>query len=122
MYIVNKDFHFSAAHYVSSLPEGHPCRRMHGHNYVVSVEMRSSNLNENGFVRDIKELEDFNKYLNDSFDHRLLNDVLPEGQVSTEHLAKHFYEWCSSRWPEVSAVRVQETPKIWAEYRPDQRS
>ena len=117
MYIVCKEFHFSAAHFVESLEDGHPCKRMHGHNYQVAVEMRSDSLNEHGFIRDIKELNALRDYIDETFDHRLLNDVLG-AQVSTEHLAKHFYDWCKERWPETAAVRVQETPKIWAEYRP----
>ena len=118
MYTISKEYHFSAAHHVPALEDDHPCKRMHGHNYIVSIEMRSETLNEAGFVRDIKELDTFKAYLDDNFDHRLLNDVVEKDQVSTEHLAKHFFDWCKSRWPEVTAVRVQETPKIWAEYRP----
>ena len=117
MYIVCKSFHFSAAHHVPALEDGHPCKRMHGHNYEVHVEMRSETLNKAGFVRDIKELDELKKYIDENFDHRLLNDIVGD-QVSTECLAKHFFDWCKSRWPEVVAIRVQETPKIWAEYRP----
>ena len=117
MYTISKEYHFSAAHYVPALPDDHPCKRMHGHNYTVSIEMRSEELNEAGFVRDIKELDEFKNYLDDNFDHRLLNDVVEQDRVSTEYLARHFFDWCKEKWPEVSAVRVQETPKIWAEYR-----
>ncbi|MDX1738064.1 MAG: 6-carboxytetrahydropterin synthase, partial [Alphaproteobacteria bacterium] len=39
-------------------------------------------------------------------------------QVTAERMAKHLYDWCAARWEEVSAVRVSETPKTWAEYRP----
>jgi len=38
--------------------------------------------------------------------------------VTSEVLAQHFYNWCKSRLPETVAVRVSETPKTWAEYRP----
>ncbi|MBC7740342.1 MAG: 6-carboxytetrahydropterin synthase, partial [Candidatus Saccharibacteria bacterium] len=38
--------------------------------------------------------------------------------VTSEVLAQHFYDWCKSRLPETVAVRVSETPKTWAEYRP----
>ncbi len=117
MYIISKSFHFSAAHHVPALKDGHPCKRMHGHNYEVHVEMSSETVNEAGFVRDIKDLDTFKRYIDDNFDHRLLNDVVGDDKVSTECLAKHFYDWCKARWPEVRAVRVQETPKIWAEYR-----
>jgi hypothetical protein len=29
-----------------------------------------------------------------------------------------FYDWCVEKWPETTAVRVKETPKTCAEYRP----
>jgi 6-pyruvoyltetrahydropterin/6-carboxytetrahydropterin synthase len=37
---------------------------------------------------------------------------------SAENLARFLYEFSAERWPEVAAVRVSETPKTWAEYRP----
>jgi 6-pyruvoyltetrahydropterin/6-carboxytetrahydropterin synthase len=33
-------------------------------------------------------------------------------------MARYFYNWCRQRWPETSAVRVKETPKTCAEFRP----
>ncbi|TIL33265.1 MAG: 6-carboxytetrahydropterin synthase QueD, partial [Mesorhizobium sp.] len=50
--------------------------------------------------------------------HRHLNDVLGHEKVTAECLARHFYEWCKARLPQTAAVRVSETPKTWAEYRP----
>jgi len=43
---------------------------------------------------------------------------LGDDGVTTEHLAHHLYHWCHARWPETCAVRVSETPRTWAEYRP----
>ena len=118
MYIITKEFHFSASHYLPSLPEGHPCTRMHGHNYIVIVELQSETLNEHGFVREYAELNQLKEYIDDKFDHRLLNEVLDDTTVSSECLAKHFYDWCAERWPETTAVKIIETPKVTAEYRP----
>jgi 6-pyruvoyltetrahydropterin/6-carboxytetrahydropterin synthase len=47
-----------------------------------------------------------------------LNDVLGDDCVTAERMAKHLFDWCRARWPEVTAVKVSETPKTWAEYRP----
>lgn len=91
---------------------------MHGHNYIVEVELRSPTLNEVGFVRDYRELDALKVYIDDTFDHNHLNDVLGDDHVTAEQIAKHFYDWCKAKWPEVSAVRVRETPKSCAEYRP----
>ncbi len=118
MYTISKEYHFSASHVLHGLSDDHPCSRLHGHNYVVEVELCSETLNESGFVRDYNELNALKVYIDSEIDHRHLNDVLGENETSAEKIARHFYEWCKARWPEVSAVRVKETPKTCAEYRP----
>ncbi|MEM7293763.1 MAG: 6-carboxytetrahydropterin synthase QueD [Pseudomonadota bacterium] len=118
MFRIRKEFHFSASHQLLGLPDDHPCARLHGHNYVVTVELVANKLNEHGFVRDYRDLDAFKQYLHDEFDHRHLNDVLGDSGTTAERMAETLFEWCHSRWPEVSAVTVSETPKSWAEYRP----
>ncbi|MEM8774896.1 MAG: 6-pyruvoyl tetrahydropterin synthase family protein [Pseudomonadota bacterium] len=118
MYRITKEFHFSASHQLMGLRDGHPCAQLHGHNYIVEVELSSETLDPVGFVRDYRDLGELKTYIDDEIDHRHLNDVVGDNAVSTEQIAKHFYDWCVARWPEVSAVRVSETPKTWAEYRP----
>ena len=119
MYRITKRFEFSASHQLGGLPDEHPCARLHGHNYIVEVELQASELNAVGFVRDYRDLSAFKRYLDDTFDHRHINDVLGHDRATAETLARHFFEWCFERFPETSAARVSETPKTWAEYRPD---
>ncbi|MEL7257124.1 MAG: 6-carboxytetrahydropterin synthase QueD [Pseudomonadota bacterium] len=118
MYRITKEFHFSASHQLHGLPDDHQCARLHGHNYIVEIEMQAEALNAHGFVRDYLDLGELKRYIDDNLDHRHLNDILGDDAVTAERMAKHFYDWCKSRWPEVSAARVSETPKTWAEYRP----
>ena len=118
MYRISKEFHFSASHQLFGLADDHPCSRLHGHNYTVVVELSSTELNEHGFVRDYRELDTFKEYLHNEVDHRHLNDVFGIDATTAEQLAKTFYDWCKSYWPEVSAVSISETPKSNAEYRP----
>lgn len=118
MYTITKDYHFSASHELKNLPADHPCYRLHGHNYIVRIELSAEKLNAYGFVRDYRELDALKTYIDEEVDHRHLNDVLGDDAVTAEQIARHFYEWCKARWPEVSAVAVSETPKTWAEYRP----
>lgn len=117
MYTISKEYHFSASHALPQLPEGHPCHRLHGHNYVVEVELQSQSLDEYGFVKDYRALDALKTYIDDHFDHRHLNDILGDNSVTAEQIAKHFYDWCKAQWPQVAAVRVRETPKSCAEYR-----
>ncbi len=117
MYRISKEFHFSASHQLAHLPADHQCARLHGHNYVVVVELASDQLNSDGFVRDYHELSFLKAYIDEVFDHRHLNDVLSVPSTA-ENMARHFYDWCRARWPETLAVKISETPKTWAEYRP----
>lgn len=118
MYTISKRFAFSASHVIGGLPAEHPCSRLHGHNYEVEVVLRSDALDQVGFVRDYRELSALKQHIDDTVDHRHLNDVLGHDRTTAEVLCKWFYDWCKDRWPEVVAVRVSETPRTWAEYRP----
>lgn len=117
MYRITKEFHFSASHHLTHLPDEHPCSHIHGHNYIVVVELAAKDLEDGAFIRDYKELDPLKRYIDEKFDHKHLNDVL-NAPTSAEVLCKHFYDWCKERWDETSAVRVSETPKTWAEFRP----
>lgn len=118
MFEISKQFAFSASHKLEGLGDDHPCARLHGHNYVVELVLGGVELSDVGFVRDYRDLDLFKAYLDETFDHRHLNDVLGHGHTTAEVLAKFFYDWAVAQWSEVVAVRVSETPKTWAEYRP----
>ena len=117
MYTITKQFSFSASHILEHLPDGHPCARLHGHNYIVELALQSTELNADGFVRDYNELSPFKNFIDGKLDHRHLDDVI-DGSSTAENLARFLYDFAKGMWPEVVAVRVSETPKTWAEYRP----
>jgi 6-pyruvoyltetrahydropterin/6-carboxytetrahydropterin synthase len=118
MFTITKEFNFSASHQLLGLPAEHPCARLHGHNYLVELELSSETLNQYGFVRDYRELDAFKRYLDEEIDHRHLNEVFATDFVTAEYLARTFFTWCKTRWPEIAAVRVGETSRTRAEYRP----
>ncbi len=118
MYRITKEFHFSASHQLCALPDDHPCARMHGHNYIVEVELAAAELNENGFVIDYRELKPLKNWIDEKLDHRHLNEVFGHDMITSEYMAKVIFDFCLARWSQTSAVRISETPKTWAEYRP----
>jgi len=115
MYRISKQFHFSASHILADLPAGHPCSRLHGHNYVVEISLAALVLDAYGFVVDYAALNRFRRILDEELDHRHLNDLLPVPPTA-ENLAYYLYRRAAEIWPEVVAVRVSETPATWAEY------
>jgi len=117
MYIIRKEFAFSASHMLEGLPIEHPCSRLHGHNYVITVELELATLNRVGFVTDYRELEPIKKYIDEKFDHRNLNDVMTQNPTA-ENIAKLIYNMFKPQFPNLSAVEVSETPKTTARYTP----
>jgi len=120
MFAVSKRFAFSASHVLEGLGADHPCSRLHGHNYEVEVIAESDELDHRGFVVDFAELDPVKGWIDATLDHRHLNDVL-EGQPSAEAIARHVFEWCAAHLDlaaPVVAIRVWETPRAFAEYRP----
>jgi len=116
MYQITKQFTFSASHVLKGLRDGHPCGRLHGHNYIIEVVLGGGVLNSVGFLVDYGDLAPLKEWLDSEFDHRHLNDVMGEVQPSAENIAKFIFDFCKQRWPQTKAVRVSETPKTWAEY------
>jgi 6-pyruvoyltetrahydropterin/6-carboxytetrahydropterin synthase len=116
MNTISKEFHFSASHILLGLSGGHPCGRMHGHNYVLRVFLRGE-LNIHGFVVDYRDLEPIKKYVDDELDHRHLNDVFAM-QPTVENMSKAIYEMFVDRFPQLVAVEMSETPKTLCRYEP----
>lgn len=122
-FAIGKRFSFEASHVLTAVPEGHKCRRLHGHNYEVEVECRADDLDERGMVVDYFDLAPVKALIDDRLDHRHLNDVI-EGEPTAERLAWWiFRELRAGVLPgpiadRLTAVRVHETPRTWAEYRP----
>ena len=122
MFTISKEFSFSASHTLAELPEGHPCLRLHGHNYVVELVLAAEELDPSGFVVDYLDLKCVGAAIDDRLDHRHLNDVMP-GPTSAEGIARYIFDMAREVLPgpaasRLVAVRVGETPKTCAEFRP----
>ncbi|GHT61067.1 6-carboxy-5,6,7,8-tetrahydropterin synthase [Bacteroidia bacterium] len=117
MYKISKQFSFSASHILDLLAKDHPCARMHGHNYVITIHLKSNDLDEHGFVKDYNTLKIVEKYIEETLDHRHLNDVIP-GHPTSENIAGFIYKRFKPEIPELYAVEVSETPKTSCIYEP----
>lgn len=116
-FVIGKTFKFAASHVLAGLPEGHQCGRLHGHNYAVWLELNATDLDATGFVYDFGELAPFKAYIDESFDHRHLNDQM-DGNPTAENLARHLFDIAHRLFGrKVSAVTVWETATCWASYR-----
>lgn len=118
MYRIAKRFDFSASHQLTHLPPAHQCARLHGHNYSLELVFESTGLDQRGFIVDYGELDVVKEVIHQRFEHRHLNDVLEGPEATTaENLAFLFYMTFKPQFPALTAARVSETGKTWAEYR-----
>jgi len=117
MYRISKQFTFSASHVLDQLPDRHPCSRIHGHNYLVTIHLQSEKLSDYGFVKDYSDLKFVKEYLDNTLDHHHLNDVMPY-HPTAENIARYLFEIFSGKLPELYAVEVSETPNTKAVYEP----
>lgn len=115
MFKISKEFHFSASHRLDHLPEEHPCHRLHGHNYIIIIELYSPTLNKIGFVKDYRELDFIKKWIDDNLDHRHLNDIFPVAPTA-EYMAEYLYKQFKNILPELYSIGVKETEKTIAVY------
>lgn len=120
-YSITKAWRFSAAHALDHLPADHKCHALHGHNYLVEVELSAQILDDNGFVVDYGILaRDLGDWLEATFDHQNLNKVLA-GPTTAEHLAKVIYDHTDVfDWgPLVDSILVAETDGTSATFSPN---
>lgn len=122
MFVISKQFHFSAGHHLNGLPVDHPCSRRHGHNYTVIVELASTKLDDRSFVQDYNDLKPIKEFIDNIFDHRYLNDLQTAypllAQPTAENIAKTLFDTFKPQFPLLHAVSVKETDKTLARYEP----
>ena len=70
-------------------------------------------------MRDYNDLKLVKKYIDDTLDHKNLNDIMAPLNSSAENLAKMLFDIFKPMLPELYAVEVSETPKTSAIYEPE---
>ncbi len=118
LYRVGVQTEFSAAHCHGGAAES--CRRLHGHNYRVEVEIASPTL-ENGMVIDFGEVRKRVGEAVAGWDHRVLNEVgeFAGTEPTTEVISQRLYDRLAGAFPgpaELCRVTVWETGDCWASY------
>jgi len=111
---ISKTFDFDAAHFLTRVPDGHKCKRLHGHTYRVELIL-SGEPDERGFVRDYAEVASAWKPIHDMLDHRCLNDIEGLENPTTEVLAPFIASALVDALPELQVVRVYESSTTWCE-------
>ena len=112
-----KSFTFEAAHWLPTFPEGHKCRRMHGHSFRVDVVVEGEVDPAKGYLIDYAEISGAVEPLRKRLDHYVLNEIEGLEIPTSEVLAKWVFDRLAGQLPLLVEVIVHETCTSRCHYR-----
>ncbi len=121
--LITKKFRFEAAHYLPTMPEGHKCKRLHGHSFRMEVNLFGEIDPQTALLMDFGDIKKVVKPYVDMLDHWCINEVGErEGEdllrnPSSENLAKWFFHKIQPLLPGLYSIVVHETCTTRCEYR-----
>lgn len=106
---ISRKFLIEAAHRLPAAPEGHRCRRLHGHSFAITVTISGELKEPQGWVLDFAEIDAAFAPVMDALDHRFLNDVEGLDNPTSEKLAIWIWDALEPNLIGLHAVEVGET-------------
>lgn len=107
--ILSRVFHIEAAHLLPNLPEGHKCRRLHGHSFRIEIQIEGEVDEKLGWVMDFADISEIFRPVFEQLDHRYLNDIEGLENPTSENLARWIWRKLKPELPLLSAIIVGET-------------
>ncbi len=114
-----KEFRFEAAHLLPQVPDGHKCKRLHGHSYRVRICVDGEVDPALGLVVDFAEITEAFEPIRKRLDHYYLNEIEGLENPTSEMLARWIWERLLPALPILSQVEVGETCTSACVYRGD---
>ena len=112
-----KTFTFEAAHHLPSFPEGHRCRRMHGHSFKVDVIVQGDIPHGRHYLIDYGDIKAAIDPIHDQIDHHCLNEINGLENPTSEMIAKWLWDKLRPNLPLLAEIVVYETCTSRCEYR-----
>lgn len=106
---LEKDFRFESAHSLPNTPEGHKCRRLHGHSFRITIKVRGEVDEHAGWLIDFADIKEAWRPLGERLDHYYLNEIEGLENPTSEVLAAWIWERLAPSLPCLYAVTVHET-------------
>ncbi len=113
---LTKDFHFESAQRLPKLPEGHPCRELHGHSFKVEVSIEGEVDPGTGWIYDHARISEAMGPIIEELDHSYLNDVPGLENPTIENMAAWLWKRLAPILPGLAEIVLHETPKARVSY------
>lgn len=120
LFEIRKHFYLESARHLPNLPESHPCHRMHGHSFKVTLGFKGPIEQSTQWVIDYNTIATGFEPLRKKLDHCVLNEVEGLGLPTTERLTQYIYN--QLKLPTnpladlLSFVEISETSDTYCRY------
>jgi len=114
-----KEFTFESAHHLPNVPEGHKCRRLHGHSFRVRLAVEGDLDPVTGWVMDFADIKAAFEPILKRLDHYYLNEIPGLENPTSEVIAKWIWAELKPKLPLLSEVKLWETCTAGCTYRGD---
>lgn len=114
---LSKTFDFEAAHDLPTFPDGHKCRRLHGHSFKIDVVVEGDVEPAKGYLLDYGDIKKAAEPVIDLLDHRYLNEIAGLENPTAENVSRWIWQRLKPALPMLAAVIVRETCTSACEYR-----
>ncbi|MGH8613204.1 MAG: 6-carboxytetrahydropterin synthase QueD [Gammaproteobacteria bacterium] len=104
-----KEFSIEAAHLLPNVPEGHKCRRLHGHSFRIVIHVRGALEPNSGWVMDFADVGEKFQPLFEALDHHCLNEIEGLENPTSENLARWIWQRLKPVLSQLTKVVVRET-------------
>ena len=113
---LSKTFRFEAAHDLPKFPEGHKCRRLHGHSFRFDVIVEGEVDQATGCLIDYGQITRIVDPLIQQLDHYYLNQIPGLENPTSELLAQWLWNRIKPQLPLLAQIIVYETCTSACEY------
>ena len=112
-------YRIESARRLSHLPPSHPCSRVHGHSFIITLTLFGPWNEELAWMYDYHDLEQKIRPILNTLDHRYLNDVPGLEKPTSEALCVYLFNKIKALVPELQKVTIAETPTTECSYSGD---
>lgn len=112
-----REFTFEAAHRLPNAPEGHKCRRLHGHSFRVELICEGEVDPVTGWLVDYGEIKNAFQPIYELLDHHYLNEIPGLENPTAENIARWTWVRLKPSLPLLAQINVHETCTARCEFR-----
>lgn len=114
---LSKTFRFEAAHSLPTFPDGHKCRRLHGHSFRFDVFVEGDVDPAIGFLIDYGDIKRAVDPIVKRLDHYYLNEIEGLSNPTAEVISRWLWDRIKPGLPLLASIVVHETCSSSCEYR-----